>query len=107
MKKIVFCSVFGLLCGFSNSVNAGPHVQIYGKGGRIWHPNGSVQVCPEQSGKKCAKIPITGITPMVGDAISLEMESGEIENYLIMAIDGLPDENGDYQGNQLLFTPND
>lgn len=44
---------------------------------------------------------------MVGDAISLEMESGEIENYLIMAIDGVPDENGDYQGNQLLFTPND
>ena len=80
--------------------------KVYGTGQAVNHPDGSKQICPDDSRKVCAKIPVE---IQLGEAYEVEMldDNEEVIEVQILVVDnilGVPDAEGDYNGNQLFWT---
>ena len=84
-------------------------IKVKGTGGALLHPNGDVQLCPEEAENKvCAKIPVPSASSSLDIAeiydveiLNDEEEVMSIETYELTEIIGLPDIEGSYNGNQL------
>lgn len=76
---------------------------VYGKGGRIEYPDGTVKTCPDKDPQDCARITTTsGLDLSPGVKVTVDHMGGLTETLIIDTIGEL-ESDGSLQGSNIIF----